>query len=452
MRAENVKFSVTPQIVEADIESTIKIRALDGNFLFYDDLTYKIHAYPMEESDVSIDYALTSIGYENERKVFEVRPVNGEISFTYKFIGEQEWKIHIFCDEYDDDHQNPMYRKNEKTWMSLINEPKSGVKLSVYALKPDLYSRRALRGDFHIHSNISDGDESPALVAAYYRMAGYDVCALTDHYYYNSGKFANEKFDFKTDFQIMCAEEVHNNYYGHFHMVNLGGKKSVNTVYFDEPERIEREVSALKGTVTVPDGLNEREYLHRVWLYREAKKNGGFVVFPHPHWEIYNHYHTETKMSRAIMENGLCDAFEIFGGVHPDGMHLQAALYHSMQAEGLKLPIIGSTDCHSVFKKDFKMASTILFSKEDDVVDAIASFYSVAVLSYPNESPKIVGDYRLVKYAYFLLNNYFPTHDELCAASGNVMVEYVLGNTEVKSLAETMDARVSAFEKKFFGR
>ena len=329
---------------------------------------------------------------------------------------------------------------------------RAALNLSVYSLLPDLYSRRALRGDFHIHSNLSDGGESPAFTASGYRKGGYDIFALTDHHVYNGGKFAQEKFDFETDFKILCGEEVHNNYLGHFHMVNLGSTKSVNEMYFNEPERIEKEVSELAKEVNDPDGLSKREYLHRVWLYREAKKYGGLVIFPHPLWDVYNHYHTELNMSRAILENGLCDAFEVFGGVHPEGQHLQEALYHTLCAEGLKLPIVGSTDCHSVFANNFKNASTILFTENDDIIGAISDSYSVAVLTLPGENPHIVGDYRLVKYAYFLLDNYFPIHDELCSASGDVIMEYVLGNTELKTLAEGMEKRISAFEKKFFGR
>ena len=452
MNPNLIKYSITPSIVEADKESTIEIRALDGNFRFYDDLTYKIHAYPLEESDVPLDYEMTLPGYEKARKVFEVRPKNGVISFSHRFIGEQEWRIHIFCDEYDADHQNPMYQHYPNNWTGLINAPKFGVNLAIYSLKPDLYSRRALKGDFHVHSNMSDGGESPALTAAGYRMGGYDVFALTDHHYYNAGRFANDVFDFKTDFMIMCGEEVHNNYLGHFHMVNLCSEKSINEVYFNEPERIEREVAELAKEIEVPEGLSEREYLHRVWLYREAKKYGGYLIFPHPHWDVYNHYHTETKMSRAIMENGLCDAFEIFGGVSPDGQHLQSALYHTLQTEGLKLPIVGSTDCHSTFGTEFNIASTIVFAKNDDIIGAISESYTAAVLTLPGENPQVVGDYRLVRYAYFLLNNYFPIHNELCATSGNVIREYVLGNNALKPTVEALEARISAYEKKFFGR
>ena len=38
-----------------------------------------------------------------------------------------------------------------------------------------------LRGNIHCHSTNSDGDSSPAAVAAMYARGGYDFCAITDH-------------------------------------------------------------------------------------------------------------------------------------------------------------------------------------------------------------------------------------------------------------------------------
>lgn len=452
MEPNTLKYDISPSVVPADKETEITIKSYDNNFQFFDDLTYKIIFYPFEESDVPLNYEMTLDGYEKNRKVYEVKPKNGVLSFSYLFIGEQQWKIHVFCDEYPAERQNPMYKEYPGNWQGLIDMPKCGTYFYVYSLKPDLYERRALKCDLHVHSDISDGSESPAFTAARYRKAGYDVLALTDHHAYNSGKYAAEKFDFATDYELLCGEEIHNGYLGQFHMVNINSEKSVNEVYLNEPERVEAEVEELKKEVKVPEGVSEREYLHRVWLYREAKKSGGLVIYPHPNWFVYNHYHTETKMSRAIMENGLCDAFEIFGGCSPEENRIQAALYNTLTAEGAKLPIVGSTDCHSVFSPIFDTIATIAFVNGNDITEAISNSYTAAVLSLPGEHPHVTGDYRFVKYTYFLLNRYFPVHNELCDASGSVILDYILGNTELKPTVEALEARITAYEKKFFGR
>lgn len=451
MEANLLKFDITPSVVEADKETCISVKSHDDNFKFFDELTYKIICYPFEESDVSLNYEMTLDGYEESHKVIEAKPIDGVLSFSYKFISEQKWKIHIFCDEYSLEYQNPMY-KHYPNWTWLTDYPKNGIDLFIYSLKSDLYARRVIKGDFHVHSSISDGEESPAFTAANYRKAGFDVLALTEHHVYNSGKYANEKFDFKTDFKILRGEEIHNGYFGHVHMVNIGNKKSVNEVWLNEPKRVEREAQALKDEVTIPEGVSEREWLQRVWLYREAKKSGGFVIFPHPHWYICNHYHIDAKMSKAIMENGLCDAFEIIGGCSPQENHLQAAMYNTFSKYGLKLPIVGSTDSHSVFSERFNTMFTLLFVDNDDIVGAISDGYTAAVLSLPGENPQVFGDYRMVKYAYFLIDNYFPIYNDLCSASGSVILEYVLGNKDLKPVVEILERRVTDFKKKFFGK
>ena len=99
MNANFYKFDITPSVVEADKESVITVKSHDDNFCFFDELTYKIICYPFEEGDVPLNHKMSLDGYEENRKVIEVKPKDGVLSFSYKFTGEQKWKIHISCDE-----------------------------------------------------------------------------------------------------------------------------------------------------------------------------------------------------------------------------------------------------------------------------------------------------------------------------------------------------------------
>ena len=54
-------------------------------------------------------------------------------------------------------------------------------RLSFYALPPDLYARRPLRCDFHIHTHYSDGNSPPARMVIRARELGLDVAVITDH-------------------------------------------------------------------------------------------------------------------------------------------------------------------------------------------------------------------------------------------------------------------------------
>lgn len=452
MKPELVKFTIIPSVVPADQESEISVTSKDGCFQFFDDIVYNVEFIPMEESDVPMDADISLLGYDKNRKKFLVRPENGVLKLRYFFSGEQEWKLHIAAVDYCA-HTNPLYEHYHPYWDNLMKVPEHGVYLSIYSLAPDLYGRRALRGDLHIHTSGSDGKETPEMVAAAYRAAGYDFIAITDHNVFGTARAATERFDFQTDFQIFMGEEVHNGYAGYFHMVNVGGSRSVNDIYLNEPERVNNEIKALEKEVKVPAGLDAREYLNRVWLYREIKKSGGFAIYPHPYWRVENHYHTETKMTRAILKNGLCDAYEVLGGCMPADNNLQTALYYELRAEGTNLPVVGSTDSHSVLDANthFKKASTIVFA-EDGVLKAVADGFSVAAEHLPGENIRVYGPFRLVKYAHFLLANYFPVHNALCMASGTAISCLLSGDDTLINTVEILEAKVTQFEQQFFGR
>jgi len=192
MKATLARFRCFPSVVRANEETEITVRSYDSNFCFCDDITYEVQFVPQDISDVPLDHEITLLGYEKSRKTFFVKPQNGELKLRYFFSGEQEWRIHISTKEYEK-HQNPMYYAYKEHWWSKIEAPKRGIDLFVYSLSDDLYNRRVLRGDLHVHTVASDGDDSAQAVCAAYRKAGRDFLAVTDHHVYNASKHAKEK-------------------------------------------------------------------------------------------------------------------------------------------------------------------------------------------------------------------------------------------------------------------
>lgn len=446
MNANLKKYKVSPSIVEADKESTITIKSIDGNLRFFEDITYNISFIPQDKSDVPSDDGMSLTGYNISRKIYKVKPVDGKIKIKHFFADEQEWRIHISTDEYEK-HQNPLYDKYRPHWDIHIDFPKSGIDLYIYSLKKDLYGRKPLRGDFHAHTNASDGLESPEMTCAYYRKSGRDFIAITDHNLFNTSEAAANSLSFIKNFKIIHGEEVHNGYAGFFHMVNIGGKYSVNDIFFKNPERVKKELADLEKEIEIPLGLDKKEYLYRVWIYREIKKSKGYAIFPHPFWNIgFNH--TSFEMSRAIIKNGLCDAFEIFGGCTPKGNNMQLALYNDLKAEGYDIPMVASTDSHSVIRGDHLKYSSIVFSN-GDIIDSVNNKYCVAVESLDGENTRVYGNLRLVAYAHFLLENYYPLHDELCAASGLFIEKYISGYKNAKGLILQCENLISEYEDEF---
>ena len=75
-------------------------------------------------------------------------------------------------------------------------------------------------------------------------------------------------------------------------------------------------------------------------------------------------------------------------------------------------------------------------------------FSSVALETRPNESPRVYGPLRLVKYTRFLLTHYFPMHDEMCYEEGRLMKEYIRGDKDAIKLLEIMKGRTKKLANK----
>ncbi|UKI35840.1 MAG: hypothetical protein L6V93_17580 [Clostridiales bacterium] len=70
---------------------------------------------------------------------------------------------------------------------------------------------------------------------------------------------------------------------------------------------------------------------------------------------------------------------------------MQIALYYSLQKDGLKMPIVGSSDSHTTMPgaQWFDEDSTVLFEKDGDTIGAIDGGYSVAVESVQGEEIRV---------------------------------------------------------------
>ena len=99
-----------------------------------------------------------------------------------------------------------------------------------------------------------------------------------------------------------------------------------------------------------------------------------------------------------------------------------------------------------------KTARTIVFAKEntrDEIVSAVKNFYNAAVQDI-GEHLEVLGDLRMMKYAWFLLTNYFPLHDELCFEEGRLMKEYACGDAEAGDELRRISGRTQKLREKYF--
>ena len=453
MGRELLKYHITPRVVRADQHQTVTVTGLDGSSRFYDDCEYFAKVCPLEEYNFVKDRT-----FPGGNDIPEIRCAceNGVVTFGYFFTGEQEWNVQIYRKETEK-HRNPMYNHHAATWQHLINRPLTGVSFRMYSLREDLYGRTPLKGDLHIHTDYTDGDESPAMTAALYREAGYDFIGITDHHTFTPCLQAIEAFrDLPTGFKIYPGEEIHNGYGGYFHTVNFGCRESVCRRVMEEREQVEREVDAIEAELTLSEGLDRREMAWRAWIHRSIKASGGISILPHPYAVIGGVYNIQTKVCRAVFEMGLCDAFEILGGIKTNNNRRQTALYTEALAAGIDLPIVGSNDTHHPMLghdyNTFDHAFTIAFARDaDSVQEAVLNRYTVAVDNHVVEDKTVWGRQRLVNYAWFLIENYYDIHDTLCADIGHAILRHLFGAAEQKPLIVLLERELENYNRSFFG-
>ena len=134
--------------------------------------------------------------------------------------------------------------------------------------------------------------------------------------------------------------------------------------------------------------------------------------------------------------------------------NIQAALSARKYKLDIASAIVGNTDSHgsTEYNPIMKTARTIVFAREntrDALVCAIKEFYSAAVQDI-GEHLEVLGDLRMMKYAWFLLGNYFPLHDELCFEEGRLMKAYACGDMDAGEELRRISGRVQRLREKYF--
>lgn len=427
MKHELADYEIFPKILASGLKTEITVRPLGKHAEFDTGSEYLVQFLPMNESNESLDRE-----YENTI----LKSEDGMLHFEHAFPGEQAHIIRIF--------KYPL-KDGEKSLGNFI----------VYSLLPDLYSLRPYRGNFHAHSCYSDGKEAPAVVAANYRKNGFDFLAITDHHTWNPSMEAVKSYEgLPVDLKLFYGEEVHPPE-NHVHMVNFGGRYSINELFKDDLERYYREVDEILEKVDIPEGVNGFNYASCVWCFERIREAGGLGIFCHPYW-VPEVYHVPEKLVDFLFENMPFDAFELLGGLGADSNNIQTAYYNEARAKGLRIPIVGSDDSHGTENSEwFNWTNTIVFSKDLElasIINAVRSCFGVAVEQYPGEAPRIYGPYRLVKYAAFLLREYFPLHDALCFEEGRLMKDYICGDSKAVDVLRLLQGRTAALLERCFGR
>jgi len=427
MRPESYYFDVTPRVVAADVATEITIVSKYHDDLLRDGQEYDIAYYPAEE------IALKS-GWQPHAMITATAR-NGELRFTHFFEGEQEHVLVL--NQMSADRKRP-------------------VEFRLYSVMPDLYALRPYKGDLHIHSRRSDGWEPPAYVAAAARRLGMDFMAVTDHLKYEPSLEAIAAFaELPIDLRIYPGEEIHppDN---PVHMINFGGRFSINELFEDESY-----LAGLDQTrqclPPAPPGVNPNQYASCVWCFNKIREAGGLGIFCHPYWMTSYRYSPAGALTTHLFETQPFDAFELIGGFFPweaESNTLQVARYNEERAQGRKIPIVASSDTHGCERGElFGWFYTIAFARSPelpDLIDSVKNLRSVAVEAMAGEMTRPYGPFRMVKYALFLVREYFPEHDRICRWEGELMLEHLAGSRDARERLAAAQGGVAAHMRQFW--
>ncbi len=288
-----------------------------------------------------------------------------------------------------------------------------------YALNEDLCAVRPYKGDFHMHSTFSDGVASHTDMGFQCLEAGYDVQALSDHRKYEGSQKLQEDFkNIPMSMRVCNAEEIH---LSTVHVHSFGASGSVTKWAENNHDAFEKMVAAVMAEL--PDSLSDGDkaiVAKAEAAFEIVRKLGGAAGFDHPYWrrgKVDVMYLNEPTRD-ALFERGKFDYFELINAsCQKTNMDFMLARYADMRARGMKkYPAVGVSDAHRLDKVG--KGYTLFFATSPeigDIKDALRAQRLVAVDASHSDTPTLLGDLRWVRYAEFLMNEFYPRHDALFA-------------------------------------
>ncbi|MBQ4098056.1 MAG: PHP domain-containing protein [Clostridia bacterium] len=449
-----IKYRITPRVVPVGVPFEISVEGLDRSAKFYDDCEYLVTVIRTDGFKYAEGKELNAYG-RTLTTDYNVSPKKGVITFSHTYDIEGEWGIKITrvdeTDKHVPEHFLTHFPAGKKRMFA-------GVAFKIYALEKDLYVLRPYKGDLHIHSFESDGFESPELVAANYRKKGYDFISLTDHYRMDTSFALAEKFkSVNGGLKVFPGEEVHPlKAGGVFHVVNFNGKKSVNEIYDNDEEKAIAEIEEIAKEFNLEDKTDAKELGYFKWIFNKIREVGGIAIYPHAFWQVGYAYHVRPHISDRILRDKMCDAYEVFGGMSRRDNREMLEYSAKLRAEGVNLPVVASSDAHSSFchgNVHFDDFWTLCFAEDKDSIPSnIVKGNTVAIDNLDLSDITAHGELRLVRYAYFLLEQYYFMHDDLCGAIGQALTRFVFGEKEQKKLVDKLNLELEKFDDCFFGK
>ena len=321
-------------------------------------------------------------------------------------------------------------------------------RLHFFVAPPDLFVRRPLRCDFHIHTTYSDGRNTPAEMVIRGRELGLDVAVITDHNYYASSiEAVAETERLNLNLITMPGEEVSA---PDWHILSINADTGIYDLALKALDLEGKDNRSGQRASAREALLSDYEALR--WAVQAVQAHGGRAYLAHPYWAISRGFHLPTAAYDRILEESILDGLELLGDVRHENNVRSLARYLDFRAAGHDLPILGNSDTHRA-EHTYGTYWTLVFAKPpsqesaippQEVLDAIAGGWSVACTTAQSETAGVAGraahaaraahmlafgPFEWVDYAYFLEQHFFPMHGVLCAEEASLAYRAWRGDT-----------------------
>ena len=204
----------------------------------------------------------------------------------------------------------------------------------------------------HCHTNISDGNQSPEEVKAFYKEHGYSAVCFTDHeVLIDHRDLCDEDFIALHGYEVAIKKDLtqHTAFFMPVYHLNLIAEKQDNLVmprcFKDNPSYPgqSREWFNKYAKYDENDVITTTEYsIDWVSDYVCAVSNAGFLVtYNHPQWSLQN-------CNDYIGIKGLHAIEALNGGCYSIGDTSTSIHLEQMLRNGMKVASVGGDDNHSL--------------------------------------------------------------------------------------------------------
>ena len=212
---------------------------------------------------------------------------------------------------------------------------------------PDIPGYKTLKCDLHTHTVFSDGSVWPDIRVLEALMDGLDAISLTEHLEYQPHRSDIPHPDRNRSFEI-AKEEAKN----HSLLIIRGSE-------------ITRDMPPGHNNAVFINDANKLLIKDSIEVFREAKRQGAFVFWNHPHWTAQRRDGVAaiTDVHRRLIREKLLDGIEVVNETTYSDESLQLALDNN-------LTIMGTSDIHGLVDWKFGVPQgghrpvTIVFAKE----------------------------------------------------------------------------------------